>query len=167
MNAQAAGPMGGFGFFFLHLLALSAAYASWAVVHHACGKELPERYRGTTPGKAVGLLFVPVFNFYWAFVSLGKLASGFEAWGNDHPDRQIRPASRVAIAKAAAFVATWTLAWASWHALSQAPYLGGFGITGIVVIIDAVLFALYYRAVVHNANEVIAAEADSTVPLHA
>ena len=43
--------------------------------------------------------------------------------------------------------------------LAQPPYLGGFGITGIVVIIDAVLFALYYRAVVHNANEVIAAEA--------
>ena len=31
-----------------------------------------------------------------------------------------------------------------------------FGITGIVLIVDAVLFALYYRAVVRNANEVMA-----------
>ena len=104
---------------------------------------------------AVGLLFVPVFNFYWAFVSLGRLASGFEAWGTDHPERPIRLARGLAMGKAAAFVASWTAGWA----LSRAPYLGGFGITGIVVIIDAVLFALYYRAVVHNANEVIAVEA--------
>ena len=149
------GPMGGFRFFFLSMLALSAAYASWAVVHHACWKALPERYRGTTPAKAVGLLFVPVFNFYWAFVSLGRLASGFEAWGKDHPERPIRRARELAIWKAAAFVASWTVGWA----LGHEPYLGGFGVTGIVVIVDAVLFALYYRAVVHNANEVIAAEA--------
>ena len=54
---------------------------------------------------------------------------------------------------------SWTVGWASWRVLSQEPYLGGLDITRIVVIIDAVLFALYYRAVVHNANEVIAAEA--------
>ncbi len=159
MNREGAGPMGGFGFFYLNTLALSAAYAAWAVVHHACWKALPERYRGTTPAKAVTLMFIPVFNFYWAFVSLGRLASGFEAWGKDHPERPIRQARELAVGKAAAFVASWTVGWASLHLVSQEPYLGGFGITGIVVIIDAVLFALYYRAVVHNANEVIAAEA--------
>jgi hypothetical protein len=158
------GPMndqdpGGFRFFYLLTLALSGAYASWAVVHHACWKALPEQYRGTTPGKAVGLLFIPVFNFYWAFVSLGMLASGFEAWGEDHPERPIRKARGLAMGKAATFVASWTVGWASLRVLSQEPYLGGFGITGIVVIIDAALFALYYRAVVHNANEVMAAEA--------
>ena len=163
MNRAAGGFMGGFGLFYLNMLALSAAYAGWAVVHHACWKALPEQYRGTTPAKAVGLLFVPVFNFYWAFISLGKLASGFERWGNDHPERPIRHARELAIGKAAAFVASWTVGWI----LGREPYLGGFGITGIVVIIDAVLFALYYRAVVHNANEVIGAEAESTVPLHA
>ena len=60
--------------------------------------------------------------------------------------------------KAAAFVASWTVGWATWHVLSQEPYLGGLGITGIVVIIDALLFALYYRAIVHNANQVMAVE---------
>ncbi len=155
MNRQAGGVMGGFSFFYLNALALSAASVAWAVVHHACWKALPERYRGTTPGKAVGLLFVPVFNFYWAFVSLGKLASGFEAWGRDHPERPIRHARELAIGKAAAFVASWTAGWV----FTGAHYLGGFGIIGIVVIIDVVLFALFYRAVVHNANEVIAEEA--------
>jgi serine/threonine protein kinase len=150
MNWQAGGLMGGFGFFYLNTLALSAAYAAWAVVHHACWKALPERYRGTTPRKAVGLLFVPVFNFYWVFVSLGRLASGFEAWGKDHPERPIRHARELAMGKAAAFVASWTVGWM-------------FGITWIVVLIDAVLFALYYRAAVHNANQVVAAEAEAQV----
>ncbi len=159
MNMQIPGPTGGFGLFYLHTLALSTAYAAWAVVHHACWKALPERYRGTTPGKAVALLFVPVFNFYWAFVSLGRLASGFEAWGEDHPGSSIRQARALATGKAAAFVACWTVGWWAWRVLGHEPYLGGFGITGIVVIVDAVLFALFYRAVVHNANEVIAAEA--------
>src|SRR5262245_50806785 len=153
------GPYGGFGFFCLLTLALSAAYASWAVVHHACWNALPERYRRTTPAMAVGLLFVPVFNFYWAFVSLGRLASGFEAWGTDHPERPIRQARALAVGKAAAFVACWTVGWASSRVLSQQPFNGGFGIIGFVVIIDALLYALYYRAVAHNANEVIAGEA--------
>ena len=147
-------PMGAFRWLLLHTLALAVAYTSWAILHHACWKTLPERYRQTTPGIAVGLLFVPVFNFYWAFVSLGRLASAFEAWGNDHPDRQVRPAGGLAIAKAASFVAYWTIAWLP-------------GLAAIVAITDVVLFALYYRAIAHNANAVIAAEADSTVPLPA
>jgi hypothetical protein len=95
---------------------------------------------------AVGLLFVPLFNFYWAFVSLGRLASGFEAWGNDHPHRPIKLAGGLAIAKAASFVASWTI--------GLLP-----GLATIVGIADVVLFTLYYRAIAHNANEVIAAEA--------
>jgi hypothetical protein len=73
------------------------------------------------------------------------LANGFDAWGDDHPDRPIRLAGGLAIAKASSFVAYWTIAWL--------PGLGS-----IVAAVDAVLFALYYRAVVSNANQVIAAE---------
>jgi predicted Ser/Thr protein kinase len=130
----------------LHLLALVVAYAAWGAVHYSCWTVLPERYRRTTPGRAVGLLFVPGFNFYWAFVSLGRLAAGFQAWGEDHPGRPIAPASGLAIAKAASFVAYWTIAWLP-------------GLVSIVSVADAVLFWFYYRAVVDNANRVIASEA--------
>ena len=139
-------PFGAFRWLMLHTLALGVAYTSWAILHHACWKALPEQYRTTTPGMATGLLFVPVFNFYWVFVSLGRLASGFEAWGNDHPDRTIKLAGGLAIAKAASFVAYWTIAWLP-------------GLAAIVALTDIVLFALYYRAVAHNANGVLAAEA--------
>jgi predicted Ser/Thr protein kinase len=134
----------------LHLLALLVGYTAWGAVHYSCWTALPERHRHTTPAQAVGLLFVPGFNFYWAFVSLGRLAAGFHAWGDDHPDRPIRPAGGLAIAKAASFVAYWTVAWLP-------------GLAWIVCTVDAVLFALYYRAVVFNANQVIAVEAGAPV----
>jgi hypothetical protein len=130
----------------LPIIALPVAYTAWGMLHYACWKALPEPCRRTTPRMAVGLLFVPVFNLYWAFVSFGRLASGFEAWGVDHPERPIRPTSALAIAKAASLVASWTI--------GLLPVLAV-----IVGIVDVTLFALYYRAVAHNANEVIAAEA--------
>ena len=52
----------------------------------------------------------------------------------------------LAIAKATSFVASWTI--------GLLPVLAV-----IVAIVDVMLFALYYRVIAHNANEVIAAEA--------
>jgi hypothetical protein len=131
----------------LHLLALGVAYAAWGAIHYSCWAALPERYRHTTPERAVGFLFIPAFNFYWAFVSLGRLATGFQAWGDDHPDRSIRPAGGLAVAKGASFIAYWTIAWLP-------------GLASIVCVADAVLFWLYYRAVAFNATQVIAADTD-------
>jgi len=139
-------PMGGLQWLMLHILTLAVAYTGWGILHYSCWKALPERYRHASPGIATGLLFVPVFNFYWAFVSLGRLASGLEAWGEEHPNREIKPTGGLAIAKAASFVASWTIGFLP-------------GLAAIVGFVDAVLFALYYRAIAHNANEVIAAEA--------
>jgi hypothetical protein len=41
-------------------------YKAWAVIQDGKAR--------TTPGKAVGFLFIPFFNFYWAFVALRGLA---------------------------------------------------------------------------------------------
>ena len=145
-----AGVWGGpFRWLGLHALALVAAYVGWGMLHHACWMALPEQYRGTTPGKAVGLLFVPVFNFYWVFVSLGRLAEGYNAAGEVRPALAIRDASGLAVAKALSFVAVWTIGWLP-------PY------TAIVCIADAILFALYYRAVAFNANRVLAGRAGAS-----
>jgi serine/threonine protein kinase len=127
----------------LHALALVIAYIAWGVLHHSCWSVLPARYRATTPGKAVGLLFVPFFNFYWAFPSFMKLADGFNAVRDEHPELLLRNARELAIAKAVSFVAFWTIGW-MWSLVS------------IVVIIDAALFIAYYRVIVANANDLIA-----------
>lgn len=126
----------------LHMVALFVAYVVWGMLHYSCWMALPERYRSIPPARAVGFLFIPVFNMYWAFPSLLKLADGFHAWGDEHPEQPIKPAAGLAVAKAASFVAYWTIAW-----------IPGFAL--FVCAADAVLFTLYYRAVVFNANLVI------------
>ena len=143
-HMSGAVPAWGFPFAWLawHVLALVAAYVAWGLLHHACWTALPGPYRETTPGKAAGLLFVPIFNFYWVFVSFGRLADGFNALGDTRPDLGFRNARELATAKAISFVAVWTIGW-----------LPGFA--SAVCIIDAVLFVLYYRAVAFNANQVV------------
>jgi hypothetical protein len=75
---------------------------------------------------------------YWAFPSLLRLAEGLQAWGDDHGEA-MRPAIGLAVARAFSFAAYWTLA-----------RIPGFG--SMVCLVDTVLFALYYRAIVSNAN---------------
>jgi hypothetical protein len=100
---------------------------------------LPERYRWTKPGLAVGLMFVPIFNFFWAFVSFPKLARGFNEWRANLPELPIRNVRTLGIWRAVLFVGFFAIGWI--------PLFGG-----LVCIADALIFAFYYRGIVHNAN---------------
>jgi hypothetical protein len=124
------------------LVALALSYVAWGILHYSCWKALPERYRATTPGRAVGFAFIPLFNYYWAFVTFHGLASGFNAWRDDYPQLPFRNAAGLGVAKAISFVAFWTIGWL--------PGLGS-----IVALVDLALFALYYRNIVFNANAAI------------
>lgn len=61
-------------FFYLAIFCL-LIYRSWQAIQ--------DGYQFTTPGKAVGFLFIPFFNFYWIFKAFGGLAKGY----NDYIDR--------------------------------------------------------------------------------
>ena len=128
-----------FGWIALALLSLIPAYIAWAILHYSCWTALPQRYRDTTPDRAVGLMFVPFFNFFWAFISFKGLADGFNAWRADVPALPIKDMSGWAVAKAILFVCFWTLAWIP-------------GLASIVVIADLVVFVIYYQGIVSNAN---------------
>jgi hypothetical protein len=130
----------------LFTFVLIGAYLAWGVLQYQCWTALPERYRATTPAQAAGFIFIPLFNFYWIFITLRRLADGFNAFREEHPGRPIRDARGLATAKAISFVCGWTIGWI--------PGLGS-----IVAIVDAILFVLYYRAIVSNANQVIAGDA--------
>ena len=43
------------------------------VLHYKCWRAIPSSFARTTPGKAVGGLFIPFYNLYWAFPSFGGL----------------------------------------------------------------------------------------------
>jgi predicted Ser/Thr protein kinase len=127
------------GWLVVSLLALVPAYIAWAILHYCCWKALPERYRATTAERAVGFMFIPLFNFFWAFISFKKLADGFNAWHMSVPALPIRDVSGWALAKAIFFVCYWTLAWIP-------------GLSSIIVLADLVVFIFYYRGIVWNAN---------------
>jgi hypothetical protein len=56
------------------ILAYLPAIIATMILHYRCWKAIPVDIARTTPGAAVGLLFVPFFNFYWYFVSYAGLA---------------------------------------------------------------------------------------------
>lgn len=61
----------------------------FVILHHQLWKTIPPRLRVTTPAKAVGFIFIPVFNIYWAFITWPKLAEGIaQALGNPEEDLQ-------------------------------------------------------------------------------
>ena len=45
------------------------------ILHYKCWKAVPSGFARLTPGKAVGYLFIPFYNLYWAFPSFGGLGS--------------------------------------------------------------------------------------------
>ena len=51
-----------------------------SMLHYKCWMALPASHRFTTPGKAVEFLFIPFYNFYWAFLSWPKLSEGLVSW---------------------------------------------------------------------------------------
>ena len=68
------------GFAVVGLLVLIPAVIFGSILHYRCWHALPIEYRATSPGKAVGYLFIPFYNLYWAFISWVKLADGYEGW---------------------------------------------------------------------------------------
>jgi len=58
----------------LTLLACVPGAIASTILHYRCWKAIPIDIARTSPGMAVGFLFVPFFNFYWYFVSYAGLA---------------------------------------------------------------------------------------------
>jgi hypothetical protein len=55
------------------VLQLIFLYLAWALIQDGRSR--------TTPGGAVGKLFVPIFNIYWIFVAIGGLAADLNRYG--------------------------------------------------------------------------------------
>ena len=124
----------------------------WAMMHYSCWKALPEKFRATTPGRALGFLFIPVFNFYWAFISFAKLASGFNALKRERPELKLRNRRGVGIAYAITTVLALTVA------------LNHPGWACLIFVTDLILTFVFYLGIVANANLVIEASPVAPAP---
>ena len=109
------------------------------MLHYRCWNAIPERFRSLSPGQAVGFVFIPFFNFYWAFLTWPKLAEDLASWqtsmGNPRPTRL----KGLAVTYGILFVLAWTLG-----------FVPGFDI--LVTLVALVIFIILYRALVGAIN---------------
>jgi hypothetical protein len=90
------------------------AYAVYfSILHYRCWNSLPQSFRATTPGKAVGFLFIPFFNFYWAFVTWPKLAKGVVEWQKSRGCQPTENLEAIALGYAAVHVLGFLMALAA------------------------------------------------------
>jgi hypothetical protein len=129
---------------FLSLITLPLAVVTLvfsAMLHYQMWQAVPERFRRTTPGKAVGFLFIPFFIFYWYFPSYAGLAE-------DVSKATGRPSSfGLGITFAILSIVIWFVTWI--------PFLGLLFMIGRYVI-----WLLYVRSMARDINKMI----ESSVP---
>lgn len=58
---------------------LVGAIAFWVIIYRAWGA-IQDGHARTTPGRALGFLFIPIFNIYWLFVAIGSWGKEFNAF---------------------------------------------------------------------------------------
>lgn len=126
----------------LILLYLPIAITStvlWAILHYKCWKAIPERFRSISAGRAVGFMFIPLFNFYWVFVSFPRLADDLASWqrsmGYSNPTR----VKGLAVTYGILFVLSFTL--------GLIP-----GIDILLMISALIIFIILYRVLVGAIN---------------
>jgi hypothetical protein len=63
-----------------------ATYANvvWFVLIHRMWAAIQDGHARTSPGRAVGFLFIPFYNLYWLFQALAGFAKDFNAFGRRH-----------------------------------------------------------------------------------
>ncbi|MEM7627852.1 MAG: DUF4339 domain-containing protein [Planctomycetota bacterium] len=62
---------------------LLAAITWWRLLYRAW-RQIQDGFAQTTPGKAVGFLFIPFFNLYWHFVAFYGLSKDMRAYAQRH-----------------------------------------------------------------------------------
>lgn len=131
------------GLFGITALAACAFLVLWALLHHACWKALPPELRATTPGKAVGFMFIPLFNLYWVFVSYPKLAEGIIRWQKREGIPPVENLKMQALTYAVLYVCMMTLGMFS----SVIDILASF--------CAAVVFVLFYKSAAESLNQLV------------
>lgn len=142
------------GFAGIGLVALIPAIIFGSILHYQCWHALPIEYRATSPGKAVGYLFIPFYNLYWAFISWVKLADGYEVWQRESKATMKYTMRGLGITQAILFCLPFLL-------LPVLPLYLQYPIISIAIgIASLTVFGLFYFNVVTAANRLISGESE-------
>jgi uncharacterized protein DUF4339 len=92
---------------FIGIPALIAAIVLGAILHHRFWANIQDGHARMTPGIAVGLLFVPLFNLYWVFPSIYGLARDMGDYIRRHRVPVAAPNETLALWVAILAVTVW------------------------------------------------------------
>jgi hypothetical protein len=115
------------------------------LLHYACWRALPAIYRCTTPKQAVVYLFIPIYNFYWVFVSVVGMAHGYVKFRRANELAGIPNRIGLGIAHAILVVLGLSLSWVP-------------GLAGLILTADLVIFILFYKGMVRASQLAIQSE---------
>ncbi len=113
----------GFGTFFMFAVAITLMVFAMILLYRYWKVMQPYSKR-TTPGKAVGFMFIPLFNIYWMFVAYHGLSQDIDRYLAKHPDSNASsPNTSLVLATLIVMLA------------SMIPYLGGFASLALIVLL--------------------------------
>jgi len=69
---------------FLSLLIMVYIVVVSAILWYKAWKSIQDGSARTTPGKAVGFMFIPIFNFYWVFQAVWGFAKDYNSYIERH-----------------------------------------------------------------------------------
>lgn len=75
----------GAALFFLGMISALWGQIYWYIILYRSWSILSPMVARTTPGKAVGFLFIPIFNFFWVFMAVWGLAQDAQRSGLREP----------------------------------------------------------------------------------
>lgn len=90
---------------YIYMIVSIVAIVTWSIYHYRLWQLLPDQVAETTPGKAVGLMFVPAFNLYWVFRSHQGVNRGLNRLIDAH--RLGGPRASVGLATAHSILFIW------------------------------------------------------------
>jgi hypothetical protein len=115
----------GLGIFFFVLMAIVVTMTVFAMILLYRYWAVMQPYsKRTTPGKAVGFLFIPFFNLYWMFVAYHGLSKDIDAYLDANPGSAApRPSTGLVLATVIIML------------LTMVPYLGNLASLALIVML--------------------------------
>lgn len=131
----------------LGILVIIYALVMECVLLHRLWKAIPSAQARTTPGQAVGFLFIPFYNFYWVFQAIWGWAVDFNRYASGRGLTQTRAPEGLGLTLS--ILTVWT----------AVPLLGQ-----VAVLANLVILPLFFGKAIHNVNALARADTADGVP---
>lgn len=142
------------GWLVLYLLVAIATIVFECILLYKIWETLPASYRKITPGKAVGFMFIPFYNFYWVFENYISLVRGYYEYGKQTRKPEIKDLYSLGVTYAILFNCMFAIGFIS--GLLEEGQTGPLDLLSIFCsIASLVIFILLFKQLTEYANMIL------------